>query len=142
MRRAVILYNPRSGRANPATIERIASALRTQNLDVATIPTLGPNTAGAQTAAADTDILFACGGDGTIHEVLQGLISHPNITLGVVSWVRLHRLNPLTQTLSTDAFSCGPGLTSPIRVQADGEPLGHTPMTVTIIPDALRILLP
>jgi diacylglycerol kinase family enzyme len=297
MRRATLLFNPLSGRANPETIERISSVLRNRGIDVTRLPTQGPGSAGQQSAAASTDILFACGGDGTIHEVLQGLVFHPRTALGVIpmgtanalarhlqlsldpvqaalqqlaripqtvpvghivystptgpatryflimagagpdaalvyrslasaksrfgraayylrsaalfastrfsafpvttslgtqlavsamavrisdlgglfspltqpasldhphltlnlvrppgtialpawfalSWARLHRINPYTQTISTDTFTCGPGLTSPIRVQADGESLGHTPVTVTLIPKALRILLP
>jgi diacylglycerol kinase (ATP) len=59
-----------------------------------------------------------------------------------LSWLRLHHVNPYTLTLPTDTFTCGPGLTAPIQVQADGEHLGTTPMTVTLIPNALRLLMP
>jgi diacylglycerol kinase (ATP) len=300
MRRAILLYNPHSGRPRNrlATIARIADALQQANLAVRTVPTHGPNTAGHQAAAlADTtDILFACGGDGTIHEVLQGLAHHATCTLGIIplgsanalarhlnlsldpvqaalqqlnrtsqtipigkitfttpdgqasryflvmagagpdgmlvykmlttgkhmlgrmhyylsaawlfvttrfstftvtadgnaheavsalavrvadlgglfsplvrgasidhphltlsiatppaalslpawfatSWARLQRLNPYSTLIATDTFHCGPGLTNPIQVQADGEHLGTTPMTVGLIPNALRLLL-
>jgi diacylglycerol kinase family enzyme len=121
MRRATLLFNPLSGRANPETIERVSSVLRDRGIDVTRLS-----------------------------------LDHPHLTLNLVrppgtialpawfalSWARLHRINPYTQTISTDTFTCGPGLTSPIRVQADGEFLGHTPVTVTLIPKALRILLP
>ncbi len=55
MRRATLLYNPHSGnsRQRLATIERIATALRHQGLDVTTLPTAGPNTAGQQASQLD-----------------------------------------------------------------------------------------
>jgi diacylglycerol kinase (ATP) len=299
--RVVLLYNPSAGRPQDrlATINRVAQALQQANLEVQTIPTEGPNTAGQQAAAlADsTEILFACGGDGTIHEVLQGLAHHPTCTLGVIplgsanalarhlklslnpvraalqqltgtpqvipvgrityttregersryflvmagagpdgmlvykmlatgkhsfgriiyylrsaylfgttrfsafpvtangdtrqavsamavrvadlgglfsplvcgasieqpdltlsiarapaalslpawfvlSWAGLQRLNRYAITLTTDTFDCGCGLTAPVQVQADGEHLGTTPMSVTLVPNGVRMLLP
>jgi diacylglycerol kinase (ATP) len=299
MRRAVLLYNPNSGRHHNRTalIESIAATLRTHSLEAQTIPTQGPNTAGHQAAQIQTDILFACGGDGTIHEILQGLAFHPHTALGIIplgsanvlarhlnlsldpiqaalqqltyqpqtiplgqityttrdgertryfltmagagpdgalvynmlatnkhrlgrltyylrsanlfllhrfspftvttptetiravsamairvadlgglfsplargasiddphillttvstpapvslpawfalSWARLHRLNPWVRTHRVDTFTCSIGETHPIQVQADGEHLGQTPMTITLIPNALRLLMP
>ena len=296
MRRAVLLYNPNSGRSPRTRItlmESIAKTLRSRALEVQIIATEGPNTAGHQAANIQTDILFACGGDGTIHEVIQGLAFHPHTTLGVIplgsanvlarhlklslnptqaalqqltrqhrtipvgkvtfttqdreqsryflvmagagpdgalvynmlatgkhrlgrlnyylrsanlflrhrfsrftistqatpcisamavrvadlgglfsplirgasiehpqlylttvaapallslptwfvlSWARLHRHNPYVQASYVDTFRCSAGHTHPVQVQADGEHLGQTPMTVTLIPNALRIL--
>jgi diacylglycerol kinase (ATP) len=301
MRRAVLLYNPLSGRAtNRPTIEHIATTLRAHSLEVQTISTHSPNSAGQQAAEAclsAPDILFACGGDGTLHEVLQGLAFQPHTALGIIplgsanafarhltlsldptraalqqltyqpqsipigqityttregtrtryflvmagagpdgalvykmlaankhrlgrltyylraarlfittrfsafsvttpetteravsamavrvaslgglfsplirgaslqdphltltftrtpahvslpawfalSWLHLPRLNRYTLTVPTDTFTCGPGLSAPIQVQADGEHLGTTPMTATLIPNALRLLVP
>jgi diacylglycerol kinase (ATP) len=90
MRRVLLLFNPASGRRSNErlrTIEAIAQALRTRGLDVSTQPTRAPGTATQQAAEAATagiDTIFACGGDGTIHEVLQGLAFHPNVTLGII----------------------------------------------------------
>jgi diacylglycerol kinase (ATP) len=300
MRRAVLLFNPASGRhphKRLRIIHQIAEALRTHDLTVEIIPTQAPGTAGMQAReAADqgANIVFACGGDGTIHEVLQGLAFHSHATLGIIplgsanalarhlrlpldpiqaaiaqlthtsqtipigkityqskegersryfivmagagpdgtlvykmlsadkhtlgrtayylraatlllrtrfapfpitigatttqavsamairvgdlgglftplirgasiehphltlalaappailslpawfaaAWTRTHRLNPYIRTLEVDSFHCGVG-THPIPVQADGEWLGHTPMTVTLIPNAIRLL--
>lgn len=305
MRRAAILYNPNSGRPGHrmANVEGAAAALRQQNIDVTIVATKGPGTAGEQAAAlADNyDIIFAGGGDGTIHEVAQGLAFHPSAALGIIpfgsanalcrhigidldpiravrqqlhftpqtiplgkvtyttpageqsryflvmagagpdgalvykmladgkqrigrfayyrraarlfakhrfapfdiaytsqdgtavstravsamavrvrdlgglfstlvrgasiehpqllltiasppatlslpawfatSWTRTHRWNPYVQTAEVDSFHCGAG-TDPVQVQADGEWLGQTPMTVTLVPEALRLLLP
>jgi len=305
MRRAAILYNPNSGRPGNriANVEVAAAALRQQNIDVNIVATKGPGTAGEQAAAlADNhEVIFAGGGDGTIHEVAQGLALHPRAALGIIpfgsanalcrhlgldldpvravrqqihfkpetiplgkityntplgeqsryflvmagagpdgalvyhalagskqkigrfayyhraarlfakhhfgpfdvaytlhdgtavstkavsamavrvrdlgglfsslvrgasiehpqllltiasppaalslpawfatSWTRTRRWNPYSQTLQVDSFHCGTG-TEPVQVQADGEWLGRTPMTVTLIPNALRLLMP
>ena len=300
MRRAVLLYNPRSGRANHQhTIERMALALRNQGLEVHAVPTESADSVGSQAAqlADATDTLFACGGDGTLHGVLQGLAHHPTCTLGVIpmgsanvfarhlklsldpveaalqqlawkprllplgqityttsagersryflalagagpdgalvyrmlatgkhrmgramyylrsaflfattrfstftvitvlgelqvisamavrvadlgglfsplipraephlpyldlsltlppapltlplwfvsSWARLRRLNRFCTVAAVDSFQCSAGLTAPVQVQADGEHLGQTPMAVTLVPGAIRILYP
>lgn len=88
MRRAVLLYNPHSGRAGDRiqTIERIASTLRQAGIDVRTLATEGPRTATRQAAEAakDADIVFACGGDGTIHEIAQAIAFQPVVALGII----------------------------------------------------------
>lgn len=88
MRRAALLYNPNAGRRSAAgIIQPIADALRAQAVEVQLIATEGPGTAGRQAAEAcqqGLDILFACGGDGTIHEVLQGMAFHPQTALGII----------------------------------------------------------
>jgi diacylglycerol kinase family enzyme len=46
-------------------------------VDVEQVPTEGPGTAGRQAREATAngaDTIFACGGDGTVHDVLQGMI--------------------------------------------------------------------
>jgi len=304
MRRAVLLYNPASGRRQTKhLIKHIARALRNEGLDLETIPTEAPGTAGRQASeacTAGTEIVFACGGDGTIHEVLQGMAFQPQAAMGVIplgtanalarhlqlsldpvraalqqlhheprvipigqvryqtpegersryfivmagagpdgalvykmlasgkhrlgrlsyylraarlfsgtrfgpfavhvtphnnaasmpavsamavrvgdlgglfsplargasledphlrltlaappaslslpawfalSWSRLHRWNPHVRTLEVESFTCGSGA-RPVQVQADGEWLGHTPMTVSLLPNALRLLMP
>jgi diacylglycerol kinase (ATP) len=305
MRRAAILYNPNSGRGGHriSDVEAAASALRKQNIDVTIIATKGPGIAGEQAAAlADNhDIIFAGGGDGTIHEIAQALVFHPRAALGIIpfgsanalcrhigidldpiravrqqihftpqtiplgkviyttpegeqsryflvmagagpdgalvykmladgkqrigrfayyhraaqlfakhhfapfdaaytlpdgtavsttavsamavrvrdlgglfstlvrgasiehpqllltiaspparlslpawfatSWTRTRHWNPFVQAVQVDSFHCGAG-TDPVQIQADGEWLGQTPMTVTLIPEALRLLMP
>lgn len=305
MRRAAILYDPNSGRPGERvqSVEGAGAALRRQNIDVNIVATIGPGTAGEQAAALadDHDTIFAGGGDGTIHEVAQGLAFHPRAALGIIpfgsanalcrhvgidldpvravrqqfhytpqtiplgkivyttpkgeqsryflviagagpdgalvykmltdskrkigrfayyyraarlfakhrfgpfdvaytlqdgtvasgaavsamavrirdlgglfnslargasiehqhltltiaspparfslpawfatSWTRTRRWNPYIQTVHVDSFHCDAG-TDPVQVQADGEWLGQTPMTVTLIPNALRLLMP
>jgi len=87
-RRAVLLYNPYAGKRGHRVywIESVAASLRGQGFDVDVVATEGPGTAGRQAAglAAENDIIFACGGDGTVNEVLQGLALRSEVALGVV----------------------------------------------------------
>lgn len=59
---------------------------------VETVMTTGPGSATWQAQGeveAGADLIFACGGDGTIHEVVQGLVSElgePRAALGVLSF--------------------------------------------------------
>src|SRR5208282_3007550 len=54
------------------------------------IVTTGPGSAGGQARDAvrnGVEVVFACGGDGTVHEVLQGLVAdrgNPRAALGIV----------------------------------------------------------
>jgi diacylglycerol kinase family enzyme len=304
-----LLYNPVSGNRpeqRRAILERVAVALRARNTDVEVIRTEAPASAGSQATdacARGADIVFACGGDGTIHDTLQGMVFQPHAALGVLplgsanalarhlrlhldpvraalqqldrtprivpvghitcqtsdgpreryftvmagagpdgalvykmlargkqslgrsayylraarlflgsrfapftltctpsgaervasfraasamavrvgdlgglfsplvrggslehshmvlaaalpparfslpawfasSWTRLGRLNPYVRTLHVDGFHCGTDESQPVQVQADGEWIGQTPMTVKLVPGALRLLLP
>jgi diacylglycerol kinase (ATP) len=90
MRRALLLFNPASGRRRTErlrTIEQIAQALRSRGVEVQTAPTRAAGSASDQAFEACSqgfDTIFACGGDGTIHEALQGMTFHPEATLGVI----------------------------------------------------------
>ena len=90
MRRALLLYNPESGLKSAKRvmqIERAAATLRAAGVQTEMEPTRGPKMAGQQARAAMTygfDTLIACGGDGTIHDILQGLAGAPQIAMGVL----------------------------------------------------------
>lgn len=89
MRRVAILYNPRSGRASSrrrAEVERAAAVFRAQGLEVETQATAGARCGDRQARqfiAAGFDTIVASGGDGTVHDVLQGLVG-TEATLGVL----------------------------------------------------------
>jgi YegS/Rv2252/BmrU family lipid kinase len=79
MRKALLLYNPLSGRRKSrlADVEAALSVLRKAGVETSAAPTRAASDAADQTrqAIADgCDTVFACGGDGTIHDVLQGLV--------------------------------------------------------------------
>jgi YegS/Rv2252/BmrU family lipid kinase len=78
MRRAILFYNPHSGqRRGRAAAEQAAEVLRQGGVDATIAVTLSAQEAGQQArdaVAQGFDTIFACGGDGTIGDVAQGLI--------------------------------------------------------------------
>jgi YegS/Rv2252/BmrU family lipid kinase len=89
MQRAVILYNPQSGLGRArrrSDVERAAAVLRASGVRVHPEPTTGRGTAGQQARnfiRDGYDSIIAGGGDGTIHDVLQGVVG-TTATLGVL----------------------------------------------------------
>jgi YegS/Rv2252/BmrU family lipid kinase len=89
MQRVVILYNPQSGLRRSrrrGDVESAAAVLRASGLEVALEPTTGPRSADQQARrfiANGYDTVVAGGGDGTIHDTLQGLIG-TDVSLGVL----------------------------------------------------------
>ncbi|MFB3814435.1 MAG: diacylglycerol kinase family protein [Terriglobales bacterium] len=89
MRRAVLLYNPASGQQKApcaARVETAAAVLRSAGVEADTEATRAPGSAGAQAREAiarGCDTVIACGGDGTVHETLQGVVGTA-ATLGVI----------------------------------------------------------
>ncbi|HEV2732416.1 MAG TPA: YegS/Rv2252/BmrU family lipid kinase [Terriglobales bacterium] len=89
MRKAALFFNPLSGRRRQkrvADVEAALAVLREGGLEVYGKPTLGPAAAGEQAReaiAGGCDTIFACGGDGTVNDVLQGLVG-TDAALGVI----------------------------------------------------------
>jgi YegS/Rv2252/BmrU family lipid kinase len=88
VQRATLLINPRAGHGqNLATqLPFLLDLLRHHGIAAEAIETRAPGDAqrlAAQAAASGCDTLFACGGDGTVHETLQGLIGS-STALGVL----------------------------------------------------------
>lgn len=89
MRRVALIYNPASGQHTngyAGAIESAVSVLRQAGVEAEMMPTHGPGAAGElarEAVAKGCDTVVACGGDGTVHEVLQTLVGS-EIALGVV----------------------------------------------------------
>ena len=89
MRKAMLLYNPLSGRRRGrrlADVEAAMSVLRNAGVEASAAPTRSASDATdqARQAVADgCDTVFACGGDGTVHDVLQGLVG-TQIALAII----------------------------------------------------------
>jgi len=89
MRKAALFYNPLSGRRRKYRVQDVelaASILRAAGIEVEVAPTRAASDASAQVRMAvreGFDTIIACGGDGTIHDVLQGLAGKP-AALGII----------------------------------------------------------
>ena len=89
MRRVALIYNPASGQhsvGRHAAIDKALAVIRAAGVKVDAMETLAPGSAGVLAKDAvrrGCDTIFACGGDGTVHEVLQSLVG-TNVALGVV----------------------------------------------------------
>ena len=86
MRRAALIYNPRSGRQRHAQVlEAILAALRKGGFAVEPVPTASPGQATelARERAREAEVVFAFGGDGTMREVAAGLLGSP-AALGIL----------------------------------------------------------
>jgi len=76
MRKAILLYNPLSGRSRgrrSADIEATLAVLRSAGVEASAAPTRAASDATDQTRQAIAegfDTVFACGGDGTVQDVL------------------------------------------------------------------------
>ncbi|HEX7315472.1 MAG TPA: diacylglycerol kinase family protein [Pyrinomonadaceae bacterium] len=78
-RKAVLIYNPKAGRNfDPAVpVEAFRAASRAGGVEVEAVATTGPNDAAriaAEAARAGATDVIARGGDGTVHEAIQGLV--------------------------------------------------------------------
>jgi diacylglycerol kinase (ATP) len=89
MRKAILLYNPLSGGRRGRRlkdVEAALSVLRSAGVEAVAAPTRAASDATDQTKQAiaeGCDTIFACGGDGTIHDVLQGLVGR-DAALGII----------------------------------------------------------
>ncbi|HLV88722.1 MAG TPA: YegS/Rv2252/BmrU family lipid kinase [Candidatus Sulfotelmatobacter sp.] len=89
MQRAALLYNPDSGRSGQKRLKALESALavlRGAGVTAELIPTETRDEAGQQAQRAidsGCDTIFACGGDGTIHNIVQ-VLAHSTAALGIL----------------------------------------------------------
>ena len=117
MRKATLLYNPLSGRRRGrrlADVEAVLSVLRSAGVEASAAPTRAPSDATDQTKQAiaeGCDTVFACGGDGTVHDVLQGLVGTDTalgiIPLGTANSLAHDLQLPLTPTGAAQAALTG-----------------------------------
>ena len=91
--RCALIYNPVAGSNRSKRTEQlrqIGDALVARGHIVNLVATTAPGSATRQAAeaiAAGAEIIFACGGDGTVHEVLQALVVegvNPSVCLGIL----------------------------------------------------------
>ncbi|MBZ5567553.1 MAG: hypothetical protein LAN64_06845 [Acidobacteriia bacterium] len=89
MRRALLLYNPESGRRRgrrAADVQAAAAAFKAAGVEPVLQPTRAPGSAAEQARAAierGCDGVIVCGGDGSVHEVLPAVVG-TEVALGVI----------------------------------------------------------
>ncbi len=82
-RSATLIYNPCAGRLRHARVDlvgRIADALKAGGHGVTAVPTGCPGDAAriaSEAAAAGADLILSLGGDGTLNDVLNGMVHSP-----------------------------------------------------------------
>lgn len=89
MRRVALIYNPASGQysvGRKSAIQNVMAVLRQAGIAAEAFETGAPGSAMAlaeQAIRDGFDTVLACGGDGTVHEVVQSLVG-TEIALGVI----------------------------------------------------------
>jgi diacylglycerol kinase family enzyme len=127
MRRAALIFNPnagRGGRSHRTALQSAVDALQSQGIAAEVIATRAPGTAGSQAAdaaAAGAELLFACGGDGTLHEVIQGLAQNLAVTVGIIP---LGSANALARHLGL-SFNAADAIRQQLGFIRREIPLGH-----------------
>ncbi len=105
MRRVALIYNPASGQYSSSrrvAIDQALAVLRAAGVEAEALETLSPGSASVLAEEAvrrGCDAILACGGDGTVHEVLQSLVG-TDVALGVVP---LGTANALAANLGLNA---------------------------------------
>lgn len=101
MKQVALIYNPASGQYSSRRASALSKAvelLRSEGIEAEALETDGPGSAQNLARAAMRnryDTILACGGDGTVHEILQCLVG-TDVALGVVP---LGTANALAQDL-------------------------------------------
>ena len=89
MRKVALIYNPASGMRSSrhqAPVQQALAVLSQSGIAAEAFETYGPGTAvslAQQAVRNGFDAVLACGGDGTVNEVLQSLVGTP-VALGVL----------------------------------------------------------
>jgi diacylglycerol kinase family enzyme len=85
MRKATLLYNPDSGgrsAGRQAELESVLQLLRGAGVEAELVLSHSRSDAGEhtqQSIASGCDTIFACGGDGTVHNIVQAIAHTPEI---------------------------------------------------------------
>jgi diacylglycerol kinase (ATP) len=89
MRQVALLYNPDSGRKGNRRLRALEAALavlRKAGVTAELVPTHSPEDAGekaGQAIRSGCDTVFACGGDGTVHNIVQ-VLAKTSVALGLL----------------------------------------------------------
>lgn len=102
-KKAVIIYNPRSGlERSPHLAERLKKRLKTNFDKIFVRPTTGPGAAARFAAEACRDrvhSIFVIGGDGTVNETIEGIIYSAHEHRPILGTIPGGTLNALARNL-------------------------------------------
>jgi diacylglycerol kinase (ATP) len=87
-KRAVIIYNPASGRLDrrDENVRTMLQLLSERGIDTRACTTAGPNDAAriaSRSVAEGVDVIISYGGDGTVNEVIQGMVKSHKTSLAI-----------------------------------------------------------
>lgn len=130
MRKAALLYNPLSGRRRERRLADVQAALAVLHqaaVNAVAEPTRGQAEASDQARQAiveGCDTILACGGDGTAHDVLQGMVGS-RVALGIIP---LGTANALAHDLKLP-LSAAAAARSNLTAKPQRIALGHVEFT-------------
>ena len=82
-RRILIIHNPTAGKRRTALLDGVVAALTARGMAPEVVATEGPDHATDLAHIAEADLVVAAGGDGTINEVVHGLMTRARRAAGV-----------------------------------------------------------
>ncbi|MBI1757799.1 MAG: diacylglycerol kinase family lipid kinase [Actinobacteria bacterium] len=128
--RALLVVNPKATATNRRTREVLARALATEvKIDIVETGYRGHAAALSLRAARDgVDLVVALGGDGTINEVVNGLLTdHPHAEPPALAIVPVGSTNVFSRALGQpqDPLEATADIIEALRRAARGEPLGQ-----------------
>jgi len=101
MKKAVLIYNPSSGKELATEYkDRVVEVLTSMNYEIDVKETQGPKDAtrfAKEACAAEVDFVVGMGGDGTINEIVNGLAEQPHRPL--FSFIPLGTVNDFARAL-------------------------------------------
>ena len=103
MKKLLYIYNPNAGRQrSQEVLAEVLSTLAAEGYLLTVFPTAGPGeaTKAARDYAADHDRVVCCGGDGTLNEVVSGLLMLPESERPVLGYLPMGSANDFSRSLN------------------------------------------
>ncbi len=103
MKKLLYIYNPNAGRQRSREVLSTAlEILSAQGFELTVFPTAGSGDAkdAAIRLASDFDRIVCCGGDGTLNEVVSGLLKLPEESRPVVGYLPMGSANDFARNLN------------------------------------------
>jgi diacylglycerol kinase (ATP) len=100
-RRFLVIYNPSAGRGRRSYLSAVLTALEREGAQVEVEKTSGPCDAEriARTCRSEVDAVIAAGGDGTVNEVINGLLARGSVPIPALGIIPIGTTNVLARDL-------------------------------------------